>query len=169
MRRYNLAQSVWIETGTYNGDTTAFLAKFASHVWSIEPAVALASKAKTRFASTNNVTVVEGLSEEKLGQILQNLGGNVCLWLDGHYSSGETFLGPSRTPIKSELETIALHLDQLGVVVVMIDDVRCFGTSVAEFADYPEKSYLVDWAEGLGMVWTIEYDIFIASNGRVFG
>jgi precorrin-6B methylase 2 len=168
MRRYHLAESVWIETGTYNGDTTAFLAKFASHVWSIEPAVDLANKAKTKFAHYDNVTIVEGLSEEKLNKILENLRGNVCLWLDGHYSSGETFLGPSRTPIKSELEAIALHLDKLSAVLVMIDDVRCFGTSVADLADYPEKSYLVNWAEGLGLAWTIEYDIFLASNVRDF-
>ena len=35
LKRFNLENSTWIETGTYYGDTTEFLSKFATKIFSI--------------------------------------------------------------------------------------------------------------------------------------
>ena len=89
--RYGRETDTWIETGTYLGDTTAFLARRAKRVYSIEPEPTLARQATRRFSGVENVTIVEGLSEDNLAGILSEIEGPVSFWLDGHYSAGITF------------------------------------------------------------------------------
>lgn len=162
--RYNIPASVWIETGTWHGDTTVFLAQFARHVWTIEPGPSLAQAASLRFADQPNVSVIEGLSETSLDGILAQVSGDVCFWLDGHYSAGDTYQGPVDTPIVAELDIITRHLDRLGHVAVLIDDVRCFDPNVPAYSHYPTRSSLVDWADSHQLTWTIEHDIFAATR-----
>lgn len=161
-RRYNLPGSIWVETGTWMGDTTDFLSRFAKHVWTIEPGPELAARARIRFENYANVTVVEGLSEEQLEPILSTISGDACLWLDGHFSSGDTYQGPLDTPIVLELEALSRHLSRLNRVVVLVDDIRCFDPSNPEYANYPSRSDLVAWADSHGFEWSIEHDIFVA-------
>src|SRR5205814_7103597 len=117
-------------------------------VYSIEPEPALFSKAEQRFSNTSNVKIIKGLSEEVLTKLLPTIGGNICFWLDGHYSAGITFKGPQETPIMDELTIIGRHLSQINKVVVIIDDVRCFDPTNPEFSAYPPVDALVDWARG---------------------
>jgi hypothetical protein len=51
-------------------------------------------------------------------------------------------------------------------VAVLVDDVRCFEPTDPDFKDYPERNFLVRWAESHGLVWMIEHDIFVAKNFR---
>ena len=162
--RYNIPGSSWVETGTWLGDTTDFLSGFAKHVWSIEPGPELARNAKQRFLDRRNVTIVEGQSEDQLGPILDQIPGDVCLWLDGHFSAGDTFQGPMDTPIEAELRLVQDHLGRLGRVTVLVDDVRCFDPSIPEYSSYPSRSSLVSWADSCKLDWTIEHDIFIARS-----
>lgn len=164
LARYNIPGSSWVETGTWLGDTTEFLSGFASHVWTIEPGPALASTAKERFRAVGNVTVIEGLSEEHLDAVVTQLQGSVCFWLDGHFSAGDTFQGPSDTPIMDELAVIAGHLKRLQSVVVLVDDVRCFDPSDPRYATYPTRTALVSWADDNQLDWTVEHDIFVARS-----
>jgi hypothetical protein len=94
--------------------------------------------------------------------LLPTLTGDVNFWLDGHYSAGVTFQGDSDTPITQELATIATCLPGFRRVSVLVDDLRCFDPTLPDLADYPSRSFLVDWANGLGLAWHIEHDIFIA-------
>lgn len=89
---------------------------------------------------------------------------DISFWLDGHFSGENTFQGPSDTPIRQELTTIGEHLSDFSRVSVLIDDVRCFNPSVSEYSNYPDISFLVDWAKSHKLFWTIEHDIFIATN-----
>ena len=165
LRRYGIPSSLWIETGTYLGDTTAFLAKGAKHVYSIEPEPQLAARARTRFAKHERITIVEGTSEDRFGELVAGVEqGPVSFWLDGHYSAGMTYQGESDTPIRDELSTIERNLDRLESVAVLVDDVRCFDPDNPHFAGYPSRAWLVDWAERNGLPWTIEHDIFVASK-----
>lgn len=164
LARHGGPSDTWIETGTFLGDTTEFLSRTAKHVFSIEPGDALAQEAMTRFASRNNVTVIHGLSEEHLGDLLDSVSGPISLWLDGHYSAGVTFQGPSDTPIRSELSEIEARIEKLHQLTVCIDDVRCFDPANPRYSSYPTRSWLVNWAESLGMSWTIEHDIFVAQK-----
>ena len=156
--------TTWIETGTYLGETTEVLARSARHVFTIEPAAALAERARARFHGRENVTVLEGTSELMLEPILQDHQGDVSFWLDGHYSSGPTFKGSSDTPIIDELSVIERHLPRLGRTVILVDDIRCFRSGDEGMPSYPTRSSLVAWADRLGFSWEIEQDIFIATR-----
>jgi hypothetical protein len=162
--RNGLRDATWVETGTYRGDTTSVLSKIAKMVYSIEPEPTLFSKAEEKFRETSNVKIIKGLSEDVLPKLLPSIRGDVCFWLDGHYSEGITFRGPKDTPILDELDAIAQNLAKLGRVVVMIDDVRCFDPGNPEFSAYPPIDPLVDWARKHDLAWHIEHDIFVAKN-----
>ena len=164
LQRLGRPSDTWIETGTYLGDTTAFLAKRARHVFSIEPGPDLAERARSRFADNAKVTIVEGLSENELGNVLVGVEGPVSFWLDGHFSAGISHQGPTDTPVREELELIEQHLARLGKVRVLVDDVRLFDPSNPEFAAYPSRSWLAQWATRNNLDWTIEHDIFAAWN-----
>ena len=162
--RNGLRDATWVETGTYMGDTTSVLSKVAKMVYSIEPEPTLFSKAEQKFSNTSNVKIIKGLSEEVLPKLLPTIRGNICFWLDGHYSEGITFRGPRDTPVLDELKAIGENLTKIGEIVVMVDDVRCFDPRNPEFSAYPPVDVLVDWARKHNLSWHIEHDIFIAKN-----
>jgi len=158
--RQNLNHSTWIETGTFYGDTTHMLAQIASKVITIEPEPSLFAKAKERFTNNSKVNVINGISETALSSILEDVEGNVCFWLDGHYSQGETFKGPNDTPLIYELLQIEKHLQRFSKVIIAIDDIRYCGKHHV-YGDYPSLNYIVDWCRRNSLEWHIEYDIFI--------
>lgn len=161
LRRYGFG--TWIETGTYEGDTTAFLSDLgAPHVFSIEPSLHLCNLARIRFADNSGVTVIHGLSEELMPSVISGVAGEVSFWLDGHYSGGQTFRGENDTPIRQELSAISSHLPRLSRVSILIDDFRLFGS--AEHPAYPSKSWLVKWADDNELNWTVEHDIFVTGT-----
>jgi hypothetical protein len=162
--RNSLHDATWVESGTFMGDTTSVLSKVAKMVYSIEPEPTLFSKAEQKFRNTSNVKIIKGLSEDVFLELLATIGGNVCFWLDGHYSAGVTFKGPQDTPIMDELTAIGRNIAQMGKIVVMVDDVRCFDPRNPEFSAYPPVDFLVDWARKHNLTWHIEHDIFIAKN-----
>lgn len=164
LRRYSDPGCAWIETGTFFGDTTAFLSTIGRSVHSIEPQPELAARARKRFANCPTVTIIEARSEDCLDEVLSKMTGSGRLWLDGHYSGGITYQGPQDTPIRDELSIIERHLDHLSDVAIMIDDLRMFDPAWSDAVDYPTRSELVLWADRLNFWWTIEHDIFIASS-----
>ena len=160
--RNGLRDATWVESGTFMGDTTDILSKVAKVVYSIEPEPILFSRAEQRFRNTRNVKIINGLSEEIFPKLLPRISGNICFWLDGHYSEGITFRGPRDTPILDELTSIGSNVKQMDKIVVMVDDVRCFDPRNPEFSAYPPVDVLVDWARKHNFAWHIEHDIFIA-------
>src|SRR5262245_1784347 len=62
--RNSFPNATWVETGTYLGQTTHVLSKYALKVYSIEPEPTLFAKAKKYFSSYNNVEIINGTSEE---------------------------------------------------------------------------------------------------------
>jgi len=164
--RYGSTATTWIETGTYLGQTTKYLARNGCRVYSIEPEPQLAASAERRFRDSPHITILSGTSEDVLQGLVEKVSGQVAFWLDGHYSSGITFRGNQETPIRFELETIAGLISRFDSVTVFVDDFRCFGSQHLEVGPYPSRSYLVSWADKLGFSWTVEHDIFIAWNWR---
>jgi hypothetical protein len=162
--RNGLRDAIWVETGTFMGDTTRALAKVAKMVYTIEPDPALFSKAEQEFSNTSNVKIIQGLSEEVLPKLLPTLNGDICFWLDGHYSAGITFKGPKETPILDELDAIGWSSARMGKIVVMVDDIRLFDPRNPESLAYPSVDSIVDWARKHNLAWHIEHDIFIAKN-----
>lgn len=162
--RNGIPNTTWIETGTYLGDMTVFLAKHSTKIISIEPEPNLYLNAKKRCQNKNNIEIINGLSEKVLPERLPILNGDINFWLDGHYSEGITFKGPIDTPIIEELLCIENYIKCFNRLIVLIDDVRCFNSDNPENSGYPKLEYLVDWARKNNLKWHIEHDIFIAKN-----
>ena len=163
LEKYALDGATWVETGTFMGATTRFLASLAPKVFTVEPAPKLFARAERKFAGTH-VTVLNGVSEEVFPDLLPQITGDVCFWLDGHYSAGQTFKGATDCPVEDELSAIEASLPNFEKISILIDDVRCFLSTADDFADYPSIDYLVDWARKHGFNWRIEQDIFIIRN-----
>jgi len=161
-------RGIWIESGTFKGETTEFLSSFSKMVYSIEPSSELFARAVNKFSKFTNVEIIHGLSEDCLSGVQNKLTSeqvkDVSFWLDGHYSEGITFRGPSDTPILAELEIISSNIRRFTQVSVFVDDVRCFDPSQRIYASYPSKDELVYWANRHNLNWMIEHDIFIAKN-----
>ncbi len=128
VRKYNI--NVFIETGTFYGDTTWAMRKFFKKIYSIELSEYLFRKSKERFEKFNNIEILHGDSSKVLPKVLSQINEPALFWLDGHYSGGVTVKGDKESPILEELEVIfSCNLEH----ILLIDDARLFdGTS-----DYP--------------------------------
>ena len=157
IQRNAIAEGIFVETGTYLGDTTAFSRRFSARVISIEPDVPLYRRAAKRFAGDPGIELINATSEAAFPDLLAALSGSITFWLDGHYSGGITHQGPTTTPIAFELKIIAANLDRFSNCVVMVDDLRCFGNDDG----YPTPAYLSQWATEHGFRWSAEHDIMI--------
>jgi len=156
--------SIWVETGTYMGDTTIYLAKRASRVYTIEPSREIASKVSFRFRKLNKIELSVGSSEEKFESIVSELKGKVCFFLDGHASGGNTFYGSTKAPIQFELMVVGKFIRNFTHLSVLVDDFRLFGETIKDLQEYPTKIYLIHWAESYGLEWHVQHDIFIAKS-----
>lgn len=158
----------WIETGTLHGDTAQHLNELGNNVVTIEASKFWFEEAEKRFLKNPQVTPVYGESNDVLAKVIMGLLESgvreISLFLDGHYSGGNTFQGTKDTPIVKELEIIESFLERIETISVFIDDIRLFSKFNTTHGDYPELSYLTQWAQKNDLEWTIELDVFIATN-----
>lgn len=137
---------MFVETGTYMGDTTAIASEVFTEVHTIELSRDLYMAAKQRFAGRSDVHLYQGDSGQVLREVLGRLEGRVVLWLDGHYSMGITAKGDKNTPVMEELAAIQQH-PQVDPII-LVDDLRCFLSDQARMTpsleDYPSVSELRD-------------------------
>jgi hypothetical protein len=119
----NLHIGTVVETGTYLGETAAYLATRVRRVISIEIDEKNAAEARRRCAAHANVEILLGSSEKLLPDVLSQLSGPVLFWLDAHYQTGMT-KGRRRCPLFDELAAI-LDAKQIEPTIV-IDDARKF-------------------------------------------
>jgi len=122
---------VFVETGTFMGDTTNTMRKCAQQVYTIELSHPLFQKAVERFKAYPHVECLEGNSMHVLPKVLKKISAKPLFWLDGHYSAGKTARGEKDTPIMEELASI--HHSGIQSMVLLIDDARCLGSA----KDYP--------------------------------
>ena len=162
--RNGFPEATWVETGTFLGQTTQFLSKYADRVYSIEPESKLFARAQKIFCNQKNVEILNGTSEDVFPELLPRIVGDVNFWLDGHYSAGITFKGMQDTPILDELACISRHIERFGKVCVLVDDIRCFNSRMPQYSAYPSLDTLAAWAKKHELGWHIEHDIFIAKT-----
>jgi hypothetical protein len=161
--KYGVPQAQWVETGTYLGETTDFLSKNYSFVYSIEPEKNLFKNAMKKFLN-KNIELFNDVSEDVMPSLLPGLSGDINFWLDGHYSAGFTFQGNKDCPVEEELIAIKNNLLNFSKVAILIDDVRCFLPTNTSHSDYPSIDFLVDWARANNFNWRVEQDVFIMKN-----
>lgn len=129
-----------VETGTYHGDTVAACLPSFTRVFSVELGPELARECAERFKGYGGVTIACGDSGRILPCFLAILQDPCLIWLDAHYSGGDTVKGEGVTPVIRELQAISTFARP--GTVVLIDDARDF---------VPEKGHPpLD-----GLVWEI--------------
>ncbi|HMK24624.1 MAG TPA: hypothetical protein VK483_01240 [Chitinophagaceae bacterium] len=146
--RYN-CNEVFLETGTFLGDTVASLKNYFSKLISIELSKDLATKAQIRFQGESKIQIVQGDSAKQLSEILRLISTPVVFWLDGHYSSefqaGSEYIvtgkGEKDTPVMEELMQISNH--PIKDHLILIDDARLFNGE----NDYPAKEEIKNFVQ----------------------
>ncbi len=127
----------FFETGTYDGNTTLNAAKFFDRVITVEIYKPLFDYVQPKFASHSNIHSYLGSSSKVIANIGNELRGTTLFWLDAHYSGEGTGMSDSVnsgsaeaiTAIREELA--AIHAAAIEDCVILIDDIRGFGTEIA--------------------------------------
>jgi hypothetical protein len=133
---------VFVETGTYLGNTVAALRDCFDRLYSIELDEALCARAAKRFRSSPHIEILQGDSAAELPRLLDKIKQPALFWLDSHASGGETAKAISYTPILEELRAILTAQIRH---VVLIDDAGSFcGTY-----DYPTLEELERFVKSL--------------------
>ncbi len=113
----------FIETGTFLGETAVWAAGIFPRATTIEAAEGLFTRTSQRNRRVTNLKFLHGDSSVELPRVLHDLSGPALLWLDGHWSDGETFGAGKECPLLDELAAVAAspfaHF-------VFIDDARLF-------------------------------------------
>jgi hypothetical protein len=121
-RRFGLR--IFVETGTFYGDTSFALRNCFDRLFSIELDHTLFNRASQRLGRYKQITLLEGDSGQLIRRVLAEIGEPVLFWLDAHYSGGVTAHGSLGSPISQELDTIFSH--SVRDHVILIDDARDF-------------------------------------------
>jgi len=113
---------VFIETGTYLGETTQAMAAVFGEVVSIELSEELYASAVKKFSFDKKVTLLQGDSSKKIKEAINIAGNqNTIIWLDAHWSGGNTARASSNTPILGEIGQI--KGTAASNTVILIDDI----------------------------------------------
>lgn len=119
------SSQVFVETGTYLGDTVEAMKNLFSEIHSIELGEGLAEEARKRFLRYPHIHIHQGDSASILPNLLENIPKPTLFWLDAHYSEGITVGDDEHLPLVSEIRTILSHW--ISGSVTLIDDARLMG------------------------------------------
>jgi Glycosyl transferase family 2 len=123
LRRYAkvFGTRVFVETGTFFGNTTAAVADLFERCYTIELSPELYARARKRFLATPHIVCINGESGAELARVLEDIQEPALFWLDAHASAGVTADG-GFDPILHELGAIFRH--RIKGHVVLVDDAR---------------------------------------------
>lgn len=114
---------IFIETGTFMGDTPFAVKNDFTKIYSIELSKEYAQKAVLRFKEDKYIKIIQGDSITELAKLIKNINEPCFFWLDGHYSGGDTAKGEKEAPVLEEVLPI-LKMNQNHII--LIDDARLF-------------------------------------------
>lgn len=133
---------LFVEAGTFLGNTAMRCSRFFHRVITIELDPALYRQARRYLSRRKNVLCLEGDALELIPSVFARPDTHQALvFLDGHYSGGETALGEFAEPACHEIIELAQHKDKINAVIV--DDFRCFGRD----RGWPKRSQLLKTVE----------------------
>ena len=138
--------TVFIETGTYHGDTTRWAAQYFEAVYTIERSAYLFEQHQADLSQLKNVRSYLGDSRDVLPGLLDQLGDRKAIyWLDSHWSGGETAGERDPCPLLGELACLAERSQD----VILIDDARLFLSAPHQLHDPAQWPTIADIAEAL--------------------
>ena len=125
--------SVCIETGTYMGDTVRNMQPYFEQFHTIEISMDLYNNFIATHPPYGNVKAHYGDSTDKIPELLKDFSEEqkCVFWLDGHFSNGCTSKGDKDVPLLEECKAIDT-LYKPDEALILIDDLRLFGTTHAE-------------------------------------
>ena len=150
---------VAIESGTFKGTSTKKLSLIAHHVTSIEANESLFAKAKKSLSKNENITLEYGDSGLLIGSVLPEDHVNCLIWLDAHYSGGNTAGVLDHCPLLNELNHILPSRDASNTVILIDDSRGLIGKS-----GWPLLSELIGLLNTHGFSSIIIDDVLIASS-----
>jgi hypothetical protein len=114
----------FIETGTYNGDTTFALEPSFNKLYTIEFSEKYYTNTKKKYRG-NKIDFILGDSSVVFEHLLPTIADKCIFFLDGHWSSGDTGHSAKDCPLEEEIT----HINNLFQhdAIIIIDDFRLFG------------------------------------------
>lgn len=150
---------VAVETGTYKGITSKVLADVADSVTTIEADFGYFKRSEKKLKRYKNVKVLHGDSSVLIESALPSNQINCMLWLDAHFSGGNTAGEQNHCPLMSELNTI-LRFRTASNTVILVDDSR----GLIGKSGWPLLSELIGLLNQSGFSSIIIDDVLIASS-----
>jgi hypothetical protein len=147
--------SIFVETGTYLGDTVAAVKNLFFEIHSIELGENLAEEARKRFLRYPHIHIHQGDSAQILPSLLGKTLKPSLFWLDAHYSEGVTVGDDEHLPLISEIKTILGHW--VSGSVILIDDARLMGCQKG----YPSFEEIEVIVKGSGLNLEVKQDLDI--------
>ena len=154
--------NVFIETGTFLGNTTGLASTIFNQVYSVELGTDLYDSALKRFKAENrsNIHLFNESSPDFLNRVIREISQPMAIFLDAHWSEGITVKGDANTPILEELDII--KQTRKTDCVILVDDIRCFRNNMdgmePSHYDYPTIDILI--AKGKEIFGNLGFVIF---------
>jgi len=135
---------VFVETGTFQGDTVEKVANNHAHnpsrIISLELSDVFVERCRTRFQQNPSVEIYRANSKYDLFGIIQYIDQPITFWLDSHWS-GTPNVGIDTEcicPILYELDQIGQH--SIRTHTIMIDDIRLMNGDSGRFSSMFSRS-----------------------------
>jgi FkbM family methyltransferase len=152
-----LPLEVFVETGTFEGETLASVQGLFRQCYSVELSAARAEQARARFGPESRVHIEQGSSPDFLKKLAPKVAGeSVLFWLDAHWCAAAGTAGEaSQCPLLEELGAIgSLNKQSL----ILIDDARLFlapPPAPHEISQWPRLHQVLDALRSLSPVHSV--------------
>lgn len=122
--------NIFLETGTYLGETIEKMKGAFTTCYSIELKKEFYENCKRKFKKDKNVKLLHGDSPLLLREIASHIKEPMVFYLDAHWSSGNPHIsarGNKDVPLLEELKSIQEEREYKDIII--IDDQTLFGTT----------------------------------------